>query len=987
MMPETRYPKPDTRALGLAVLALILFAPPAHAVVPSALGPLQALIAILPHLLVLLGAAAVAVLKPSTYRALGRYAWAHKLLTLVLLGIAGSGIWGGSLLFGAAPVKEQVGAPWLAFRGGPERHGVVPGAKGPLDNPCVLRPYVPSAMGRLAAVDSSPAIVGNRVYFGVSAQSPFGKSGAIVCLDADTRAEVWKFPQPGDLDPRLQPVFSSPAIGGEFTLAGEKRSDKYLVVGEGYHDERNCRLICLDLEPVAAGMWQSPKVHWTRSTTSHIESSPCILEGKAYVGAGDDGVWCVELDTGELKWHLEGVPFYRARAGAQADALARLAGKTIVARGPVERIWPDPSVDISVLLMDVKDFVEGDDVSRLPSSEKGSETRTITGKLAVDEARKPTVEGASRVTIEIAEFCADAEASPLAVRLSPTDARLFFGGGFGSPSVVCVNAETGKLIWRHPTALPVFSDPTVVDGKVLVGLSNGTFVKSDPKPAGAVLCLSAGDGTELWQVKTGDGVLGAVPVRNGFAYACARDGNLYVIDLAAPGKAPKTFPAGGVMVCSPAVTDDAVYMATDQGKAFCFRRQGREHSFAWSLSLAPGQAILSSPAIAAGKLFVGSFSRGVFCVVETPGGQSARKAKPWTGPGGNAARSGCADDRGPPVIADNKARRLFDVSSVAGVVQGPLAASGDSVYVPLADSVARVSARSNLQVWNTKLNGPSPGFVADGIRLYAAAGGKLTCRSCDKTLSPGRELLWEQDAQVLPGSLALSPAGLLAMLSPGILHCLDSADGATLWKKNVSELSGAPCVAHNLIVLAVKSPQPRLLCLDDATGTTLWETPLPAEPITPPTVWGDKVFVGAKAKDAGQVFCHKLTDGSKLWDVETSEVPFRYMAASDDYLAFVSASGKVLVLKQENGDETQTLLVEQGLQPPAFVQNVLIIAGDNRVGALDAATGSWLWNFDEQEKIGRVLAPPVILHETVWLSTEKLGLIAIGGRPQQEGGK
>ncbi|MCY3019176.1 MAG: hypothetical protein NTW87_09140, partial [Planctomycetota bacterium] len=126
-----RNPRPvaSFRTAALAVLALILLAPPVYAVVPSALGPLQALLAILPHLLVLLGAAAVAVFKPRTYRALFRYVWIHKVLTAMVLAIVGVCIWGGTLLGGD---RDPGGAPWTAFHGGPDRSGAVPGAKGPL---------------------------------------------------------------------------------------------------------------------------------------------------------------------------------------------------------------------------------------------------------------------------------------------------------------------------------------------------------------------------------------------------------------------------------------------------------------------------------------------------------------------------------------------------------------------------------------------------------------------------------------------------------------------------------------------------------------------------------------------------------------------------------------------------------------------------------------------------------------------------------------
>ena len=57
-----------------------------------------------------------------------------------------------------------------------------------------------------------------------------------------------------------------------------------------------------------------------------------------------------------------------------------------------------------------------------------------------------------------------------------------------------------------------------------------------------------------------------------------------------------------------------------------------------------------------------------------------------------------------------------------------------------------------------------------------------------------------------------------------------------------------------------------------------------------------------------------------------------------------------------------------------------IVLADNRVGAYDLATSNWVWGFREQNKVGKVWGAPILAGETVWLSTEKLGLIAVGSK-------
>ncbi|MBI3854502.1 MAG: hypothetical protein HY293_02295, partial [Planctomycetes bacterium] len=170
-----------------AVLAVLLPSREAEAVIPSAFGPIQALIVILPQLLLALAGLMLAIFKPRTYKLLGAYLWSHKAFTVVLVAVIALLIWAPSFS-GGRVAEEQVGAPWSAFRGGPGRTGAVAGGKGPQSQPRLLWKLAGDPIGgATAAVDSSPAVVGNRLYFGVGSNSIIsGSKGSIACADADT---------------------------------------------------------------------------------------------------------------------------------------------------------------------------------------------------------------------------------------------------------------------------------------------------------------------------------------------------------------------------------------------------------------------------------------------------------------------------------------------------------------------------------------------------------------------------------------------------------------------------------------------------------------------------------------------------------------------------------------------------------------------------------------------------------------------------------
>ncbi len=221
---------------------------------------------------------------------------------------------------------------------------------------------------------SPPRVVGDRVYVGAVHGEQY-QSGALYCLDRATGAVLHAFNDGG----KMKNAFSAPFVVGD-----------RLYVGEGFHQNSDCKMFCLNADTLEK-IWEFP-------TRSHTESSPCVVDGKVYFGAGDDGLYCVRADDGAPVW----------------DDNVRLKG------------------------------------------------------LHVD-------------------------ANPVLV-----GGRIYCGSGVGDAyketCAFCVDAATGKEIWRRPTDLPVWGEPAVADGRIYVPVGNGNFMESDDKPAGAVLCLDAGTG-------------------------------------------------------------------------------------------------------------------------------------------------------------------------------------------------------------------------------------------------------------------------------------------------------------------------------------------------------------------------------------------------------------------------------------------------------------------------------------------------------------
>jgi outer membrane protein assembly factor BamB len=329
---------------------------------------------------------------------------------------------------------------------------------------------------------SSPLVSDDRVY--VAAAHGAGLTqvfGILYCLDRQTGALVWSFDNEGDMK---QVSISSPCL-----------ADGRLYIGEGFHQDSDCKLYCLD---AATG-----KKLWEKETKSHVESSPRVADGKVYFGAGDDGVFCLDATTGAERWHFENV-----------------------------------HVDT-----------------------------------------KPAI----------------------------VAGRVYAGSGYGdSYEAFCLDAETGKRLWRTTMDLPVWGSPTVVGAEVFIGIGNGDFLKSADQPAGALLCLTADSGAIRWRYNVVDAVLVQPAVNENNVCFAARDHHCYCLDR--HGQLLWKRDLGSPVVTAPALNGLALCVAASGGKVYGLRADNGEID--WTFDVAAHSQkkpqLFSSPVIVDGRVYFGA---------------------------------------------------------------------------------------------------------------------------------------------------------------------------------------------------------------------------------------------------------------------------------------------------------------------------------------------------------------------------------------------
>jgi outer membrane protein assembly factor BamB len=253
-----------------------------------------------------------------------------------------------------------------------------------------------------------------------------------------------------DDDGAMQHMYSSPCL-----------AEGRLYIGEGMHQNFICKLFCLEAE--------SGHKLWDFQVAGHIESSPCVADGRVFFGAGDDGLYCLDAATGVCSWQFQG-PFH---------------------------------IDTSPLVVGKRLYC-GSGVSR-----------------------------------------------------NHKETRMF-----------CLETETGKVLWQKPTQLPVWGSPVMADDQVFYGLGNGRLVEGPrppEKPAGAVLCVEARSGEQVWNCPVADAVLVKPAVDQDHVYVGSRDGACYCLERNSGGLVWK-INLGSPIVTKSAIAGSQLFVITSGGR-------------------------------------------------------------------------------------------------------------------------------------------------------------------------------------------------------------------------------------------------------------------------------------------------------------------------------------------------------------------------------------------------------------------------------------
>ncbi len=267
-------------------------------------------------------------------------------------------------------------------------------------------------------------------------------------------------------------------------------------------------------------------------------------------------------------------------------------------------------------------------------------------------------------------------------------------------------AKLATVKWKFKTGGPVVSSPVLADKRIYVGSSDHFLY-----------ALDAATGAVVWKLQTGSRVASTPAVAGGTVYVLGYDSTLYAAN-AATGAVTWKFKTGGehrytathlhgnepaaeampdpfdVYLSSPAVAGGKVYVGSSDGNIYAL--DAATGAVAWKF--ATGNVVHATPAIADGKVFVGSWD-SYFYALDAATGKLAWKFKTGEDPqihnqqgiqasavvADGMVYVGCRDSLFYALDAKTGDKR-WSFSNKGSWVVGSAAVTGGKVYFATSDS-------------------------------------------------------------------------------------------------------------------------------------------------------------------------------------------------------------------------------------------------------------------------------------------------------------
>ncbi|HKG91162.1 MAG TPA: PQQ-binding-like beta-propeller repeat protein [Gemmatimonadaceae bacterium] len=344
-----------------------------------------------------------------------------------------------------------------------------------------------------SAVRSTPAVTATRLYIGSG-------DGGLYAIDRASGKVAWKFDAGGSVD-------ASPAVAGGMVIAATLPGRIFAV------DEGTGRLrwsirtgALLPLNIPTPGGWDM------------YASSPAVSGETVVIGAGDGGIYALDLRSGKQKW--------RVQTRGRVRATPAIANGAVVVGSFDGRVY---AVDLAT---GAERWVFRTNGDTLDSVKWGFDRRSVQSSAAIAEgmafvgSRDGSLYGVDAATGE-RRWRATHRGSWVVGSPAVREGKVYVGSSDGH-FIHAVEAQTGKDVWRLETGANVISSPLLVGDALVVGTMRTSAAVGD------LLALDAATGTERWRLRLDEAILSSPVAADGELYVGTEGGSVYAVHEASP---------------------------------------------------------------------------------------------------------------------------------------------------------------------------------------------------------------------------------------------------------------------------------------------------------------------------------------------------------------------------------------------------------------------------------------------------------------------
>ena len=323
-----------------------------------------------------------------------------------------------------------------------------------------------------------------------------------------------------------------------------------------------------------------PVLQWTFKTGGPVKSSPAIVGGKVFFGAGDSNLFCVNLADGKKVWsfHADGVieasplvldgRVFFGTDNTNFFAVDAATGQEAWRYGVEDKIlssanWvKSPAGDSKSVLIGGYDYKLYSFAAATGKTNWVFETGNyLNGSPAIGDDM--TAFGGCDAIIHVlglakGEKLKEIEAGAyIAASGALVDGKLYVG--HYENAFLCVDLKAGKIDWTYKDrAFPYFSSPAVTKDFVVVGSRDKRLH-----------CIRRANGEGVWTFATRGKVDSSPVVAGNKVIVGSDDGRLYIVSLA-DGKELWNYEIGQPVQSSPAVVDGHIVVGSEDGSVYCF---------------------------------------------------------------------------------------------------------------------------------------------------------------------------------------------------------------------------------------------------------------------------------------------------------------------------------------------------------------------------------------------------------------------------------